>query len=343
MEAVIDFAVGVQFVFARVLLNDVAVVAHRHKFAHSERRAVRHEVRVLKVAGRVTRHKKLFGRHVDCLNLARLALHADGQVVHHVERNLDPVLVHHRLRDGLALLHDLNRRVVQQQHHLRLGQAVIFFLVYFLDFLVEVFNDAHTEQQRILEEGVQQLVSVVLVLDQVIDVVRRLLGGFHILARAPGEPHILIVRREHAHQVRHNRLNRVCDFGGNDGRPALNLVAERLAQIKVERPEAVLRVLAVEVVQRVGDLAADNRPKLNVVHLVHLLCLFLGLLDRHVALHQDVAPAGVDILGLLLAHWRLIRGRHLAHNAAIHSDAAARMPAVITRCHALLLLPRAAL
>ena len=193
----------------------------------------------------------------------------------------------------------------------------------------------------------QQLVAVVLVLDDIVDIIGRLLGGLNVLARARGEANVFVVRREHPHQVRHDRLNRVGKLGGDDSRSTLHLVAKRLAKVEVECAQAILRVLAVEVVQRVSDLSADDRPKLYVVHLCHLLCLFLDLfhsgLDRLVALHEDIALAGVDVPRLLRPRRTSVGGRHLAHNAAVHRGAAPRVTAVATINHVFLLLPRAAL
>ena len=238
---------------------------------------MRDEVTILKVDG-VTRDEELLRRHVDRLDLAGLALDANRQIILHVQRNLDAVVVNHRLHHGLALLDDLNARIVQQHDKLGLGQAVVLFLVNLFDFLVEELDDASAEQQRILEEGVQQLVAVVLVLDDVVDVIRRLLCGLGVLAGSRRKTHILVVRREHPHQVRHDRLNRVGKLGGDDSGPALHLVAQRLAEVEVERAQAILRVLAVEVVQRVSDLSADNRTKLYVIHLRHHFAFFLTFL-----------------------------------------------------------------
>ena len=122
----------------------------------------------------------------------------------------------------------------------------------------------------------QQLVAVVLVLDDVIDVIGRLLGGLNVLAGARGEADVFVVGRKHPHQVRHDRLNRVREFGGDDGRATLHLVAQRLTKVEVQRAQAILRVFAVEMVQRVSDLATDNRTKLYVVHLSHYFAFFFA-------------------------------------------------------------------
>ena len=306
---------------------------------------MRDEVTVVEIDG-VARDEELLGRHVDCLNLARFARDADRHIVLHVERHVGAVLVGVARHHGLGLRHDLDVRVVQQKHHLRLAQAEILLLVNFIDFLVEELDHASAEEQSILEEGVQQLVAVVLVLDDIVDVIGRLLGGLNVLAGARGEANVFVVRREHPHQIRHDGFDGIRQFGGDDRRSTLHLVAKRLAKVEVECAQAVLRVLAVEVVQRVSDLSADDRPKLYVVHLCHLLCLFLsGLLRgssyRLVALHQDIALAGVDVPRLLLTRRASVGGRHLAHNAAVHSDAALGVSAVSTINHVLLLLERA--
>ena len=94
LEAVVDLAVGVEFVLACVLLDDVAVVTHRHKLGYGHRRAVRDEVTFVQRHG-VTRDEELLGRHVDCLNLARFTGHPDRQVILHVERDFHAVLVNH--------------------------------------------------------------------------------------------------------------------------------------------------------------------------------------------------------------------------------------------------------
>ena len=218
---------------------------------------MRDEVRVVKRHS-VTRHKELLGRHVDGLDLAGFARDANRHIVLHIDRHVGAVLVGVARHHGLGLRHDLDVRVVQQKHHLRLAQAEILLLVNLFDFLVKIFDDAHAEQQRVLEEGVQQFVTIALVLDDVVNVIGRLFRRLCILPRARRKTNIFIVRREHPHQVRHDGFDGIRQFGGDDRRSTLHFVAKRLAKVEVECAQPILRVLAVEVVQRVSDLSADD-------------------------------------------------------------------------------------
>ena len=107
--------------------------------------------------------------------------------------------------------------------------------------------------------------TVVVAVQNEVYIFRCLRGGFHIFGAARCEADEVAGRCEDFHQRRHHGLHAIRDFGHDDLRATGLLVAERLAEIKVHRLDAVAGEFLVGIVDRRLDFAADDGLELYVV------------------------------------------------------------------------------
>ena len=133
-------------------------------------------------------------------------------------------------------------------------------------------DDADLGQQRVLDEGIEHDEAGVLLHEDVIDVVRLLLGGGNVLRPDRLEPHHLVAGREDVHQRRHQAFDRVGDVGRHRLRAAVGRrhVARHVAEVIVERGRALLRQLGRRHRgQGVGLLRGEHRSQLCIGHFRH--------------------------------------------------------------------------
>ena len=133
-------------------------------------------------------------------------------------------------------------------------------------------DDADLREQRVLDEGIEHDEAGVLLHEDVIDVVRLLLGGGNVLRPDRLEPHHLVARREDVHQRRHHAFDGVGDVGRHRLRAAVGRrhVARHVAEVIVERGRALFRQLGRRHRgQGVGLFRGEHRSQLCIGHFGH--------------------------------------------------------------------------
>ena len=174
--------------------------------------AVRNEWRVLDRL-RAPRDEELLRRHGLDANAATAddALYRD--VVHQLRFGR-----HHPGRIGLRsrvrvrrLLDDLDVRVLHQHRNLRDIDALVLLAHVFLRVVPPDFNDADLLDQRVLDRSREDLVSLVLRIEHVIDVIRRLLGRLLVLRLTRSELDRVVACGENLHQRRQHPFDGIAD------------------------------------------------------------------------------------------------------------------------------------
>ena len=172
----------------------------------------------------------------------------------------------------LGMRDDLDLGVRSNDGERRIIEIVIGFALVLLARLPPHLDDADLRQQRVLDEGIQHDKAGILLHEDVIDVIRLLLGGGNILRPDRLEPHHLVARREDVHQRRHQPFHRVGDIGRHRLRPAVRRrhVARHVAEVVVERGRALLRQLGRRHRgQGIGLLRGEQRAQIGIGHFRH--------------------------------------------------------------------------
>ena len=172
----------------------------------------------------------------------------------------------------LGMRDDLDLGVRGNDGECRIIEIVIGFALMLLARLPPHLDDADLRQQRILDEGIQHDKAGILLHEDVIDVIRLLLGGGDILRPDRLEPHHLVARREDVHQRRHQPFHRVGDIGRHRLRAAVRRrhVARHVAEVVVERGRALLRQLGRRHRgQGIGLLRGEQRAQIGIGHFRH--------------------------------------------------------------------------
>jgi hypothetical protein len=173
----------------------------------------------------------------------------------------------------LGMRHDLHLGVRGNDGERRIIQIVIGFALMLFARLPPHLDDADLRQQCVLDEGIQHDKTGILLHEDVIDVIRLLLGGGNILRPDRLEPHHLVARREDVHQRRHQPFDRVGDIGGHRLRAAVRRrhVARHVAEIVVERGRTLLRQLGRRHRgQGIGLLRGEQRAQIGIGHFRHV-------------------------------------------------------------------------
>ena len=135
-------------------------------------------------------------------------------------------------------------------------------------------DDPDLRQQCVLEALVQCSETLVVVVENVVHIIGRLLGGFDGLCSAGDEFNDLIALGENPQQRRNNRLNRVTDFRHDNLRAAFFFVANGIAAIVLQRLGTVRRDEPVDVIHGIVDgrfhrcLELVHRHRVIVVRVV---------------------------------------------------------------------------
>ena len=172
----------------------------------------------------------------------------------------------------LRMRDDLDPGVRGNDGERRIIEIVIGLALMLLARLPPHLDDADLRQQRVLDEGIQHDKAGILLHEDVIDVIRLLLGGGNILRPDRLEPNHLVARREDVHQRRHQPFHRVGDIGRHRLRPAVRRrhVARHVAEVVVERGGALLRQLGRRHRgQGIGLLRGEQRAQIGIGHFRH--------------------------------------------------------------------------
>ena len=111
------------------------------------------------------------------------------------------------------MLDDLNSVIHDQRFKFYIIKVVVFFTFDCFGFFPPTFDDTVLLQQCVREPVVQNLPSVVLLLQYVVYVVCSLFGCGYIIGVSGLELYQLITRGEHAHQGGLDPLNRILYCG----------------------------------------------------------------------------------------------------------------------------------
>ena len=240
---------------AGVLLDDVAVVAHRHQLGDRRQLAAPDIDRVVDV-GRFAVDQELLGRNaLDDVARSALRLTDPQRIERHADRAVE--LLEH--------LFDEYPRLVLDHHHFVSRQAGIRVILDALVVDLVPGDDAGLEDQSVFHGVVQDPKAGVLLHENVIDQVCGLLGGFDVFRHLRHELDDLLRTRKDPQQRRQHRQDRVAHFRQNDLRAPVFLVAELVAEVVRHRRFALGREVAVDVALRVLDRLAQNKGELFVV------------------------------------------------------------------------------
>ena len=167
---------------------------------------------------------------------------------------------------------DLHVRTGCDDRERRVIEVVIGFPLVLFARLPPHLDDADLGEQRVLDEGIEHDEAGVLLHEDVIDVVRLLLGGGNVLRPDRLEPHHLVAGREDVHQRRHQAFHRVGDVGRHRLRAAVRRrhVARHVAEVIVERGCALFRQLGRRHRgQGIGLFRGEHRSQLCIGHFRH--------------------------------------------------------------------------
>ena len=104
----------------------------------------------------------------------------------------------------------------------------------------------------------------------VIDVIRRLLGGFDIFRANGGEFDRLVGRREHFNEIRQHPFNDFVNVVRNDLRTAFYFIPERFRIVKFHRLLAFFGDFAAQISHGGLNLVLDERLQLVLRHSGHI-------------------------------------------------------------------------
>ena len=204
-----------------------------------------HEWRIFQ-AFRLARNKKFLGRHRLHCNLAALLRALDRDVMQ--VRNglrlypLDHALqLHHGLRialnlrelglsllEGLRLLlfglfvwirlmgNRLDFLIIEDFRKLDIRQAAVIFLGLFRPRVPPAFDDARFGNERILEGSLEDSMAVVLLVENVIQILGRILGGLLVLWLGFFQFHHTFRARELRHKLGKHGFDDVANLCGDD-------------------------------------------------------------------------------------------------------------------------------
>ena len=286
--------IAVQVIGHDVFFNFFLVIPHGDQVGHGRHLAVRNDGRVIKGPGAAVQ-QQLLGRHGHDADAAILGDALDLHIVQHGRRHHHGLARHRVHRGQLHFIHigvgvghhdlDLGLRLLHQHLQRLLVQPRVLVNVDLLLVLPPKFRNAALAHQRILEDGVTGQEPVVVVLEDVVDVICRLLGVRHILWASGHKLHYILGAEENTHQAGQHGAHRVAHLHGHHFAVALDLVAEQVATVILGALGPCGRDVAVDVADRIHQVLRDDGLQFRIIH---------GL-NRH-----DV---GVDGVGdVLLVH-----------------------------------------
>ena len=133
-----------------------------------------------------------------------------------------------------------------------------------------ILDDAVLARQGVLERRVKLQEAVVVFVENVVDVIRGLSSGFHVLGVRRHELNRVVGRRKNTHQRRHDGLHCVAHVHADHLAAAILLVAKRLAAIVFRRLGADRGDRVVDEINSVVDLTRDDALQLRLVHVIRV-------------------------------------------------------------------------
>ena len=254
---------------ARVLLDNLARVAHRDQLGDRRQFSAAHDQRIVDAGGLVVDQELLRRDALD--NVFRgprdpTDAQADfrrGYVLLHRE---DAWPLAERCALRLRHAHKLDFGVAQNVLRLVGRQARIFVLLDLLIVAVIPRQDAVADNQGVLDGVVQDPEAGVLFHENVVDQVRHLLRNGHVFWPLWNKFDHFLAGSKDAQQRGDHGQDGVADLGHHDLRPPVLLVPEFLAQIVGHGGLAARGDIAVDIGRRVLDGVKNARSELVLVH-----------------------------------------------------------------------------
>ena len=277
--------------FIGVRLNLVLLIPHRHQLAYRGNTAMGHNRRIIQ-ADRVAAHKQFFGRH-RCNTQPPLIFPAHhAHIIHswpwQTSLRIDITSVsHHNLNITRRIrVKDRQRRIIQATHinglHFNLG-------------IPEELDNPHLPHQGVLEGGIENLKTRIVPRQHIIDVIRRLLRRRHILSAIGGELHNLLATKEHTHQARQDRLNRIPHIAANNLRTPVFFIPKWRTTVVLSRHRPQRRNGVINVIHRIVDFRGDNCLNVDLIRQVSIH----PRINRHIG---HALSDGFDQIGNLGVH-----------------------------------------
>ena len=198
--------------------------------------AVAHKVRVFQGL-RATVEQELFRRHILKNHTPGLAGALDLEVEGRGERFAVLIKFVLSLDD---LRNDFHIRVIEKLHSFLGAQPLELFLHNLFVIVPVGFDDAQLIEKPVLHRVVHDLKAGIVHAQDIVDVIRRLIGKGYVFRLSGRKTRKVIALREDAHERRHDKLDGVTHLSHNDLRATLFLIAKRLTEIVVGRLETVL-------------------------------------------------------------------------------------------------------
>ena len=240
-----------------MLLDQFGRVAHRHNVSEREQASVADNTGVVDGRG-AARDDELLARHgLDAeAGLAKDALDLHVVDLRGLHAHRDHLPGRLLVSEAAADADRLDAFVGEEQAERGVFEVREVVVGDFYAVILPILDDAADLVQRVLEHAVKDLDAGVVLQDDVIDVIGRLLGGLHVLGVVRQVLHGPLGAEKRPHEGRQGVPHGLTKHAGDNLAAAVLLVAHRIATVIPQALGPPWADLLLDELHRVVDLAA---------------------------------------------------------------------------------------